>query len=206
VSLKSSNVHESFLKYCRFTFLQIIVPKVGWGYNRKKHIVFILKWNLPRTTGLISIKLGTKYPWVKEIQNCSNKEQYTSQRRDNTKNIKIGQNHLKVFSRTMKPEKLRFAWKPPDMVYIFHIMVPRGRMRPQLGKSYYICLYWKIRLQNPHDFGGATIRKTIFTFICFGNIFSRTRWPISIKIGTKRFCMKRIQVCSNKGPSLLQER
>jgi hypothetical protein len=38
----------------------------------------------------------------------------------------------------------------------------------------------------------------------FLNIFSRTSWPKSIKLGTNYPLVKRIQVCSNKGPGPLQ--
>jgi hypothetical protein len=35
-------------------------------------------------------------------------------------------------------------------------------------------------------------------------IFSRTSWPISIKLGTNHPLVKGILLCSNKGPDLLQ--
>jgi hypothetical protein len=46
---------------------------------------------------------------VKGIQVCSNKGQGSLQRGDNHKNIKMGLGHLKIFFRTMKPEKLNFT-------------------------------------------------------------------------------------------------
>jgi hypothetical protein len=42
-------------------------------------------------------KVGTNYPWVKEIQVCSNKGPGPLQRGDNHKNVKIGWGHLKIF-------------------------------------------------------------------------------------------------------------
>jgi hypothetical protein len=48
---------------------------------------------LSRTSRLISVKLGTKHPWVKGIQNCSNTEQGPLQRGDKYKNAKIGLGH-----------------------------------------------------------------------------------------------------------------
>ena len=36
-----------------------------------------------RTTGTVSTKLGTKHLWVKEIEVCSNKEPFNSQKEDN---------------------------------------------------------------------------------------------------------------------------
>jgi hypothetical protein len=53
--------------------------------------MFILKKKIFfRTSKLISIKLGTNHPWVKGIQNCSNKGRGTLQRVDNHKNTKMG--------------------------------------------------------------------------------------------------------------------
>jgi hypothetical protein len=50
------------------------------------------------------MKLGTNYPWVKEIQVCSNKGPGPFQRGDNRKNVKIAWGHLKIFlSRTTGP-------------------------------------------------------------------------------------------------------
>jgi hypothetical protein len=51
-----------------------------------------------RTSWPFSIKLGTIYPWVEEIQICSNKGLGPIQRGENHKNVKIGWVHLKIFS------------------------------------------------------------------------------------------------------------
>jgi hypothetical protein len=53
-----------------------------------------------RTSGPKSIKLGTNYPWVKEIQVCSNKGPGPLQRGDNHKNLKMEVGNLNIFSRT----------------------------------------------------------------------------------------------------------
>jgi hypothetical protein len=50
-----------------------------------------------------SIKLDTNYPWVKEIQVCSNNGTSLLQRGDNHKTVKMGCGHLKIFSRTTAP-------------------------------------------------------------------------------------------------------
>jgi hypothetical protein len=56
---------------CRFKFVLVVVPswspRVVRGHDRKKHIIFF-----PRTSGPISIKLGTNHPWVMRIANCPN--------------------------------------------------------------------------------------------------------------------------------------
>jgi hypothetical protein len=55
----------------------------------------------------ISIKLGTNYPWIKGILNCSYQGPGPLQRGDNYKNAKMGCGHLKIiFSRTTEPEEL----------------------------------------------------------------------------------------------------
>jgi hypothetical protein len=53
-----------------------------------------------RTSVLISIKLGTNHPWVKEILNCSNKGPGPLQMGDICKN---GVGSVKIFSRTTEP-------------------------------------------------------------------------------------------------------
>jgi hypothetical protein len=53
---------------------------------------------------------------VKGIQVCSIKGPGPLQRGDNHNDIKMGWGHLKIFFfRTMKPEKLNFTWKLPDL-------------------------------------------------------------------------------------------
>jgi hypothetical protein len=73
-------------------------------YTKKNFKIFFSRTSRPKL-----IKLGTNYLWVKEIQVCSNKGPGSLQRGDNHKNIKMGLGHLKIFFRTMKPEKLNFT-------------------------------------------------------------------------------------------------
>jgi hypothetical protein len=55
-------------------------PKIGWDH---------LKIFFSRTTGPILTRLGTKHPWAKGIQNCTNEGQPPSPRGDNSKRVKI---------------------------------------------------------------------------------------------------------------------
>ena len=58
---------------------------------------------------------------------------------------------------------------------------------------------------DPWGLGGATIGKTIHTYVYIEKIFfSRTSRPISIKLGIDHPWVKEILNCSNKGPGLLQ--
>jgi hypothetical protein len=79
------------------------------------------------------------------------------------------------FSRTTKPQKLRFTQKLPDIVQI------------------QVCTN-----HGPRGSGGATMGKTIFTRVYIGGksvkIFSRTSEPVSIKFDTNHTCRKGIQV------------
>jgi hypothetical protein len=50
------------------------------------------------------MKLGTNYPWMTEIQVCSNEGPGPLQRGDNLKNLRIWWGHFKIFfSRTTGP-------------------------------------------------------------------------------------------------------
>jgi hypothetical protein len=64
-----------------------------------------LKHFLSRTTGTISIKLGTNYPWIKGIKVCSNKGPNPFQREDNQKNIK---NAVGSFKNLLKNHWINF--------------------------------------------------------------------------------------------------
>jgi hypothetical protein len=68
----------------------------------KIHLNF-LKIFSSKTSIQNSIKLGTNYPWMKGNQVCSNKGPAPLQRGDKHKNVKIGCDHLKIFSRTTGP-------------------------------------------------------------------------------------------------------
>jgi hypothetical protein len=63
-----------------------------------------------RTSRPISIKLGTNHPWLKGIQNYTNKGPGPLQRGDNHKNATMGWGHLKTFfSRITDLEELIFT-------------------------------------------------------------------------------------------------
>jgi hypothetical protein len=57
-----------------------------------------------------SFKLGKNYLWVKGIQVCSTLKGWVLFKGEIiTKNVKMGCGHLKIFLRTMKPEKQKFT-------------------------------------------------------------------------------------------------
>jgi hypothetical protein len=88
------------------------------------------------------------------------------------------------FSRTTKPENLRFTKQLPDIVQI-HICTNhglRGSVGTTVGKP---CLHEYI------------LEKKIFDF-------SGTRRPISMKLYINHLFPKGIQVCRNKGSGSLQ--
>ena len=74
--------------------------------SRRLKLVFLiifcpLKIFFSRTAGPISNKLGTKHPWVKEIQVCSNEGSHPFPREDNYEIAKMHWQNLKIFfSRT----------------------------------------------------------------------------------------------------------
>jgi hypothetical protein len=55
------------------------------------------------------MKLGTNNIWVTEIQVCSHKGPVRFHMGHNYKNVKIGWGNLKIFSRIIGPEKLKFT-------------------------------------------------------------------------------------------------
>jgi hypothetical protein len=160
-------------------------PGVERGYSRENHIYICLygkKIFFSRTSGPISIKLGTNHRWVKGILNCSNKGSGSLQRGDNHKNAKMGWGHLKIFfSRTTEPILTR------------------------LGTN----LSWGEEIQGCSNKGDCLSpwgdnSETKNTLKSLKKIFfSRTCRPNSIKLSTNYSWVKGIQVCSNKGPGLL---
>ena len=150
------------------------------GDNRE---LIKINWQLlniffSRTTGLISNKLGTKYPWVKGFQVCSNEGPHPFPRYDNYEIVKIHWRNLKIFFfRTTWPISTNFSTKHP---WVNGIQVcSNGGPRPfPRGVNYEIV---KIHWRNL-------------------KIFSRTFGPISTKLGTKHPYVKGIQVSSNEGP------
>jgi hypothetical protein len=67
---------------------------LGPGGATMGKIIFTFKFSFSRP---IWIKLGTNYPWIKGIQNCTNKGTGPLERRDNHKNANKGWGHLKIF-------------------------------------------------------------------------------------------------------------
>jgi hypothetical protein len=112
-----------------------------------------IRWNFfkifYRTRRPNSIKLSTYYPWVKGIQLCSNKGPGLLQRGDNHKNVKMGWDHVKIFSRITLPEKLKFIWKRSDIVHV----------KMQVYQNH-----------NPQGLGGSTIGGNVFTCVYIGKI------------------------------------
>jgi hypothetical protein len=81
----------------------------------------MLKIFFCRTSLPISVKLCTNYPWIKRIQNCSNKGPHPFQSEDyNYKNAKIWCGLLKIFLRTTEPENFvyRYTSKLYDIMQI----------------------------------------------------------------------------------------
>jgi hypothetical protein len=79
------------------------------GKNSFLHKFILEKIFFAKTSWPISIKLDVNYPCMKRIQVCLNKGTDPHQRGDNRKNANVGWGHLKFFSRTNDPEKLRFT-------------------------------------------------------------------------------------------------
>ena len=142
-----------------------------------------LKIFFSRTNGPNSIKLGTKYPWVKGIQVCSNKGPGPLQRGDNHKNVKIGWGHLKIFFyRTTGPILTRLGTNHSWVKGIQVCSKEGDSPSPRGDNSERVKIHWKFL--------------KIFFF--------RTNRPNSIKLGTNYPWVKGIQVCSNKGPVPIQ--
>jgi hypothetical protein len=66
-----------------------------------------------RTIGPILSRLGTNYPWVKGIQICSKEGDSPSPRGDNSERIKIHWKFCKIFSRTSRPNLIKFGTNYP---------------------------------------------------------------------------------------------
>jgi hypothetical protein len=119
-----------------------------------------------------------------EILNCSNKVPGPLQRGDNHKNAKMGVGSFKNLL-------LQNHWARIGHIYMKAIWYNIDSelfisWSPGIGRGHnrenyiYICLYWK----------------KIF--------FSRTSWPIWIKLGINHPWVTGILICSNKGPGPLQ--
>jgi hypothetical protein len=75
--------------------------------------VFILKKKISfsRTSRPISMKFGTNHPWVKGIQNCTNKGPGPLQRGNNHKNTNKGWGHLKIFLKNCRARRAHIYMK-----------------------------------------------------------------------------------------------
>ena len=132
-----------------------------------------------RTTGPISTKLGTKYPWIKGIQVGSNEGPRPSQRGDNRELIKINWQLLKIFfCRITGPISTKIGTKHPWLNGI-QVCSNKGPCSFSRGDNYKML---KIHWQN------------------LKIIFSRTTELISTKLGTKHPWMNGVQICSYEGP------
>ena len=121
-----------------------------------------LKIFFSRTTGPVSSTLGTKHPWVRDIQVCSNEGSWRFLRGDNYKIAKKKYwRNLKIFSRIIGPIATKLGTKHP----------------------------WAKRMQCFSNEGSRPFlrgvtkqwKKTLTKF----EIFSRTTWPILSKLCTK---------------------
>ena len=138
-----------------------------------------------RTTGPISIKLGTKYSWMKGIQVCSIEGPRPSQRGDNWERIKINWQLLKMlFSRTTGPISTTLGTKRG-----IQVCSNEGPHPYQRGDNWEII---KIIWQLLKIFFSRTTGPISTILI--------SRHDISFKLGTKHVWVMGIQVCSNEGP------
>ena len=139
-----------------------------------------LKIFFSRTAGLISTKLGTMHPWVKEIQVCSNEEPRPFPSEDNYEIAKIHWRNLKIFfSRTTDPISTKLSTKHPWVKGII-FCTNEGPCPFPREENYEI---EKVHWRN---------LKKIF--------FSRTTGSFSNKLDTKHPWVKGIQICSNEEP------
>ena len=92
-----------------FSHLSSICQSVRLSVHSLTFHIFI-----SRTTGSISMKLGTKHPLMKGIQVCSNEGPRPSPRWDNYEIAKIHFQNLKIFfSRTIWPISTKLGTKHP---------------------------------------------------------------------------------------------
>ena len=96
-----------------------------------------------RTSCPNSIKLDTHYPWMKEIQVCSNKGPVPLLRRDNYKNVKLGWGHFKIFFlKNYWPRRaeiyMKTSWHSTKSS-LKNIKALGDHVGPQLGKLFLSC-------------------------------------------------------------------
>jgi hypothetical protein len=101
-------------------FLAHLSSKLKWAFL----IAFCLPSVCPlniyifdffRTAGPILTRLGTKLPWAKGIQNCTNEGPPPSSRGDNSKRVKIHWKLLKIFSWTSRPISIKLGTNHPSV-------------------------------------------------------------------------------------------
>ena len=130
-----------------------------------KNLLLQNHWaNLPKLGRANLTKLGTKHPWGKGIQVCSNEGPCSFSRGDNYKMVKIHWRNLKIFfSRTTEPISTKLGTKHPWMKGIQVYSNEGPRPFPRADNYEIVKIHW----QNLKIF------------------FSRTTGPISTKLVTK---------------------
>ena len=202
----------------------------GWcPFPRENNIVKMLEKHLPslkisffRTTGPVSTKLGTKHPWVKGIQVCSNEGPSPFPRGDNYQIAKIHWQILKIYSsRTAGPISTKLGIIHP---WVRGIQVcsneglrpflrklrkciddlkksspePLGQFQPNLAKIILgsrVCKIIQMKGQSSFQWGeDYEIVKIVWQNF---EIFYSSTEPISTKFGKKHPWLKSIWVCSD---------
>jgi hypothetical protein len=157
-----------------------------------------------RTAGPILPRLGTNHPWRERTQVFLKERDSPSPRGDNIERVKIRRHFLKIFfSRISRPNSIKlgtnYHWAKG-----IQVCSNKGPGPFQRGDNHKnVKMGWghlKIFFSRTTDnIERVKIHRK------FLKIFStRISRPKSIKIGTNYSLMKRIQVCSNKGPDRLQ--
>ena len=113
----------------------------------------------------MSIKLGTKHPWVKGIQICSNGGPRPFPRGDYYVIVKIHWGNLKMFfSRTTKPISTKLCTKHSWVMGIQVCSNEGSRPFPRGGNYKKAKIHWrnlKISSQEPHGQFQSNLAKSI---------------------------------------------
>ena len=111
------NLAQSILGWRGFKFVQMKDPTLFQGEiitKKQKYIDKIKKILFSRTIEPITIKLGTKHPWVKWIQVCSKEGPHPFPRGDNYEIVKIHYRNLKILvSKTTGSISTKIGTKHP---------------------------------------------------------------------------------------------
>ena len=124
-----------------------------------------LKIFFSRTTEPISTKLGTKHPWVKGIQVCSNEGSRHFPRGDNYEIVKIHWRNLKIFLfRTTGPISTKLAIKHPWVKGIQ--LCSNEEPHPFPRGNYYeiVKIHWRCFVPSLVENGSVDLEKKIFDF------------------------------------------